>query len=93
MTETDHLLGLVRTALDEFEDVPLSASVRRSLRIAMQRGDQDEAWFAREDLRPMGGARDLAKSEMKTIWPELSDAESCSKSGSLSVRQARSRRI
>jgi hypothetical protein len=76
MTETDHLLGLVRTALDEFEDVPLSASVRRSLRIAMQRGDQDEAWFAREDLRPMGGARDLAKSEMKTIWPELSDAES-----------------
>ena len=71
MTETDHLLDLVRVALDEFEVVPLSASVRRALRIAMQRGDQDEAWFAREDLRPMGGTRYLAQSELQAIWPDL----------------------
>ena len=71
MTETDYLLDLVRVALDEFEVVPLSASVRRALRIAMQRGDQDEAWFAREDLRPMGGTRYLAQSELQAIWPDL----------------------
>jgi hypothetical protein len=74
MTETDHLLGLVCTTLDEFEDVPLSASVRRSLRIAMQRGDHDEVWFARTDLRPTGGARALAQSEMRAIWPDLDES-------------------
>jgi hypothetical protein len=37
-----HLLRLVTTALDEFEQGPLPASVRRALRIAKLRGD-DEA--------------------------------------------------
>jgi hypothetical protein len=83
MTETDHLLGLVRIALDQFEDVPLSASIRRSLRIAMQRGDQLEARFARSDLRPLGGSRELAQSEMKTIWPELVGSESAKRYGDL----------
>jgi hypothetical protein len=71
MTETNHLLGLVRTALDEFETVSLATSVRRSLRIAIQRGDQDEAWFAGADLRPIGGARSLVKRELRAFWPDL----------------------
>ena len=34
MTNVEHMLGLTRQALDEFESVPLAASLRRALRIA-----------------------------------------------------------
>lgn len=36
-----HLLRLITTALDGFEEIPLPASVRRALRIAKLRGDGD----------------------------------------------------
>jgi hypothetical protein len=39
-----HVLSLVSTTLDEYEDVPLHASLRRALRIARLRGDAQEAF-------------------------------------------------
>lgn len=39
-----HVLTLVTTALDEFESVPLHASVRRALRVARLRGEAAEAF-------------------------------------------------
>lgn len=40
---TAHILELVTVALDEFESVPASTSVRRALRIARLRGNLEEA--------------------------------------------------
>ena len=40
---TRHILGLIGTALDEFEQTPLTASLRRGWRIARLRGDLLEA--------------------------------------------------
>jgi hypothetical protein len=69
--ETEHLITLVRTALDEFESVPLSASVRRTLRIAQLKGDATQAWFCRLDLRPTGGgSKALQRGEIVSLWPE-----------------------
>jgi len=46
---TRHILDLIGTALDEFEDAPLEASLRRGWRIARLRGDLLEAFrFAME---------------------------------------------
>ena len=68
--ETERLIELVRTALDEFESASLSASVRRALRIAQLRGDAAMAWFCRLDLRPMGGSKAMQRGELQAIWPE-----------------------
>ncbi|MEU8883832.1 hypothetical protein [Streptomyces hydrogenans] len=57
MTSSDHILGLVRQALDEFDDKPLDASVRRAVRIANLVGDTRHAIRLSLELRPQGGDR------------------------------------
>jgi hypothetical protein len=75
MTNVEHMLGLTRQALDEFESVPLVASLRRAVRIARLRGDIAYAHLFQLDLRPSGGstawsrteAYELLKSEGVTV--------------------------
>ncbi|MFJ6385917.1 hypothetical protein ACIQI7_38675 [Kitasatospora sp. NPDC092039] len=55
MTSADHILALVRTALDEFDDRPLSVSVRRAVRIASLVGDTEVAIRLGYELRPSAG--------------------------------------
>ena len=59
MTNIEYVLGLTRQALEEFESVPLAASLRRALRIARLQGDITYAHMFQLDLRPHGGS---------TIW-------------------------
>lgn len=59
MTNVEHMLGLTRQALDEFESVPLAASLRRALRIARLRGDIHYVHMFQLDLGPHGGS---------TVW-------------------------
>ena len=73
--ESEHLLNLVRVALDEFEVATLSASVRRSLRIAQLRGDSSIAYLCRLDLRPTGGSSDLKRAELQAFWPDADSSE------------------
>lgn len=66
-----HLLDLVSRALDEFESVPISATVRRALRIARLRGDVREAYrFALElgvqDVADAGESR--TPSDPESSW-------------------------
>ncbi|MFC5664990.1 hypothetical protein ACFP3U_18640 [Kitasatospora misakiensis] len=55
MTSADQILALVRTALDEFDDRPLTVSVRRAVRIASLAGDSQVAVRLGLELRPSGG--------------------------------------
>jgi hypothetical protein len=55
MTSADSILTLVRTALDEFDDRPLSVSVRRAVRIASLAGDTEVAVRLGYELRPSTG--------------------------------------
>lgn len=73
--ESEHLLNLVRVALDEFEVATLSASVRRGLRIAQLRGDSAVAYLFRLDLRPTGGSSDLKRAELQAFWPDADSSE------------------
>ena len=52
MTSDEHLLILVRQALDDFETAELPASCRRAFRIAHLLGHSKDSWFFRMDLRP-----------------------------------------
>lgn len=58
MATSDHVLLLVRKALDEFDDVPLEASVRRAVRIANLVGDTKWTIRLSLDLKTMGGDRE-----------------------------------
>lgn len=49
------ILGMVQLALDEFETVDLSASVRRAQRIALLLGETEAAIRFALELRPLGG--------------------------------------
>ena len=79
MTNVEQMLGLTRQALDEFESVPLVASLRRAERIAQLRGDIAYAHLFQLDLRPDGGstawnrtdAYELLKSEGLTVDVDL----------------------
>ncbi|MGV2916343.1 hypothetical protein [Streptomyces alfalfae] len=55
MTSADQILTLVRTALDEFDDRPLTVSVRRAIRIASLAGDSQVAVRLGMELHPSGG--------------------------------------
>jgi hypothetical protein len=70
MMAVDEVLQLLRRALDEFEDVPLGASVRRALRIALLLGDAEPAWRFRQELSPVGGSGVVSASEVQSLWPE-----------------------
>jgi hypothetical protein len=62
VASTDDLLALVRAALDEFDDRPLEASVRRTIRIANLLGDSFTAVRLGLELKPKGGDK-LANAE------------------------------
>ncbi|WP_331727672.1 hypothetical protein [Streptomyces sp. NBC_01176] len=58
METSDHVLRLVRKALDEFDDTPLEVAVRRAVRIANLVGDTKYAVRLSLDLKTMGGDRE-----------------------------------
>ena len=63
MTNIEELLALTRQALDEFESVPLAASLRRAERIARLRGDIHYAFRFQLDLRPNAGSTVWSRTE------------------------------
>lgn len=77
MTSVDHVLGLARQALDEFESVPLAASLRRAERIARLRGDIHYAHLFQLDLRPNGGSTAWSRTEAYELLKseEISDVD------------------
>jgi hypothetical protein len=68
VTLSSEILDLTRTALELFETSSLDASARRALRIARLRGDADEAWLLRTDLRPLGGSEELRIIEIESLF-------------------------
>lgn len=68
VTYSSEILRLTRTALELFEDSTLDASARRAMRIARLRGDADESWLIRADLRPLGGSVDLRLIEISSLF-------------------------
>jgi len=63
LTSIEHLMGLTGQALDEFESVPLAASLRRAQRIARLRGDMHWAQMFQLDLSPHGGSKAWRRTE------------------------------
>ena len=63
MTSFEDMLALTRQALDEFESVPLAASLRRAERIARLRGDIHYAYMFQLELRPTGGSTTWSRTE------------------------------
>lgn len=57
MATSDHVLRLIRRALDEFDETPLEVSVRRAVRIANLVGETKYAIRLSLDLKTMGGDR------------------------------------
>lgn len=70
MAETDHILELTRRALDEFETLPLSATVRRAFRIAQLLGESEAVWRLQLESVPLGGSRADVVAEARRLWPE-----------------------
>jgi hypothetical protein len=68
MTSDEHLLKLVRQALDDFETAELPASCRRAFRVAHLLGHSKDSWFFRMDLRPRGGAIELREAETLALF-------------------------
>jgi hypothetical protein len=75
LTSVEYMLGLARQALDEFESVPLAASLRRAERIARLRGDIHYAHMFQLDLRPNGGSTTWSRTEAYELLKseEISD--------------------
>lgn len=67
---TEHLVALVKTALDNFEQTTLDGSARSALRVARLRGDADDAWMLLHDLRPTGGSDRVRAADVYQLWPE-----------------------
>jgi len=63
LTNVEEILTLTRKALEEFESVPLAASLRRAERIARLRGDITYAFRFQLDLRPNGGSTAWSRTE------------------------------
>ena len=63
MTNVEEMLALTRQALNDFESVPLAATLRRAARIARLRGDIAYAYMFQFDLRPTGGSTALSRGE------------------------------
>jgi len=77
LTSVDHVLGLTRQALDEFDSVPLAASLRCAERIARLRGDIHYAHLFQLDLRPNGGSTAWSRTEAYELLKseEISDVD------------------
>jgi hypothetical protein len=63
LTNVEDVLALTCQALDEFESVPLAASLRRAERIARLRGDLHHAYMFELELRPIGGSTTWSRTE------------------------------
>lgn len=63
MSSIEQIITLTRQALDEFESVPLAASLRRAHRIARLRGDITSAYMFQLDLSPHGGSMAWRRTE------------------------------
>ncbi|MFH8533214.1 hypothetical protein ACH4GE_32875 [Streptomyces tendae] len=57
MASSDYILGLVRKALEEFDERPLEVSVRRAIRIANLLGETKHAMRLAMEVRPITGDR------------------------------------
>ena len=77
LTSVEDILALTRQALDEFETVPLAASLRRAERIARLRGDIHYAHKFQLDLRPNGGSTTWSRTEAYELLKgeEISDVD------------------
>jgi hypothetical protein len=72
MTSTDEILSLVQVALNEFEDRPLEATLRRTVRIASLLGESQTAIRLALELSPLGGDRTANAEDARRL---LSDPE------------------
>ena len=68
MTSVEDILALTRQALDDFETVPLAASLRRAERIARLRGDTHYTLRFQLDLRPNGGSTAWSRTEAYDLF-------------------------
>ena len=69
-SETESVLMRIRGALDDFENVPVSASLRRAIRIGYLIGETEAAWRLTLDSKPIGGSRALLVAQAEELWPE-----------------------
>ena len=67
MDSTDNVLALVRKALDEFEDRPLDASVRRVVRVAHLLGETRTALRFSYELKAFGGDKQANGEDTKRL--------------------------
>ena len=72
MTSTDHILALVRQALDEFETLPLDGSIRRVVRIANLVGDTEVALRFSWELRPTAGSASANGEDSRLLMSDPS---------------------
>ena len=73
VTSSDHVLSLVRQALDEFDTRPLEVSVRRAVRIASLAGDSRTAVRLGYELRPAGaGDRKANAADVQRLMTDPS---------------------
>ncbi|MFC8440293.1 MULTISPECIES: hypothetical protein [Streptomyces] len=76
MDSTAHVLGLIRRALDEFDDHPLEVSVRRAVRIASLIGDSHAAVRLGLDLQVTGGDPAQHRGDLERLMADPSRWES-----------------
>lgn len=72
MDSTDHILALIRRALDEFDDHPVQVSVRRSVRIASLIGDSRVAARLGLDLQSIGGDPAQHRDDIQRLMADSS---------------------
>ncbi|WP_433697034.1 hypothetical protein [Nocardiopsis sp. CA-288880] len=72
MDSTEHIMTLIRRALDEFDDHPLQVSVRRAIRIASLAGDSHAAVRLGFDLQPRGGDPAQNRDNLKRLMADPS---------------------
>jgi hypothetical protein len=72
--DTPQILALVQQALNDFEAVPLSSSIRRSIRIANLLGDSQTAVRLSLEVRSHGGAKFMQSANLMKYYLPDSDA-------------------
>jgi hypothetical protein len=72
MDTTDHILALIRRALDEFDDHPLQVSVRRAVRVASLIGDSHAAVRLGLDLQARGGDPSQHRNDIQRLMADTS---------------------
>ncbi|MFB4273046.1 hypothetical protein [Nonomuraea sp. GTA35] len=72
MTSTDHIRALIAKALDEFEERPLGATIRRVVRIASLMGDVQTAIRFSHELRNIGADRASNKRDVQRLMTDPS---------------------